>query len=108
MELEMKRTAKQSISCGNFVGGEAGLCPDGLRRKVNLPKRQDIIYAVFTKEGTPDSFRIKSPHKEYWYPKGRKFQCSTVEDYSGQLTVGAKWKLAAAYKQGLRYVHIEY
>ncbi len=104
MELKMKRRKSDGV----FVGGPAGLCPDGLRRKVNLPKGQDIVYAVFTKEGTPDSFCIEPPHAEFWYPMGRDRQCSTVEDYSGQLATGAMWKLAAAYKQGLRYVHIEY
>ena len=104
--MELKMTMNSWL--GNFVGGTAGLCPDGLRKKVNLPKGKDIIYAVFTQKGTPDSFRIKSPFYEYWYPKGRDCQCSTVEDYSGQLTSGAMWKLAAAYKKGLRYVHIEY
>ncbi len=78
------------------------LCAPSLRRKIDLPKDATKIYAVFSKtldeNLAADSFTIQPP---YGYR-------SRIREYRSNLTWRTEEILARKYRQGFRYVHIEY
>ncbi len=99
MELKLTRYEFN----GNFRGYGTYLCGATLRRKIVLPKNVKTIYGVFTKKSTEDSFTIVEPEAKYFGPSN-----SRIREWRGSLTYSTKATLARKYRQGYRYVHIEY
>lgn len=92
---------KMTSVCAGYRGGNppsAYLCGSALRRKLVLPTGIETIYAVFTKNRVPEAFAIKTEGG---------FQASLVE-FRGNLTFDTRSQLGRKYKQGYRFVHIEY
>ncbi|KKN76167.1 hypothetical protein LCGC14_0373620 [marine sediment metagenome] len=95
---------------GDFRGRSVFLCAPALRRKIDLPKGVQAIYAVFTKASpNEDSFTIHEPKMGGdWSCSGKNTQRSRIKEWGGQLSWRTEKVLARQYEQGYRYVNFDY
>ncbi len=111
MEIKLSK-GSGLFSTGSFIGNSPynshthiSLCSRAVRRVVDLPRRCDTVYAVFTKRKTvhvADSFTIVPQTGFGDVSLGR------VKESNASLLWGVRDTLGTAYDRGYRYVRFEY
>ncbi len=111
MEIKLTKDSRPFIT-GLFIGKSPypghvhiALCSSAMRRVVDLPRRCDTVYAVFTKRKTAheaNSFTIIPQTGFGDSSLGR------VKESNAYLLWGVRDTLGTAYDRGYRYVRFEY
>ena len=85
-----------------FSLGWTHLCRTALRTAVHLPADCIEFTVVFSKKDMPESFRIEKRH-----PRGMSYDRYGV-DQNFTFMCDARQEIERQYKQGMRYIRIEY
>lgn len=95
------------------------LCGSSVRQLLEIPTTVNTIHAVFTKRARVDSFTITKPTRMPavdaiffkmwwdWNDLSRSYY-SRLKETQANMFAEVMIRLAAEYKKGNRYVHIEY
>ena len=87
-----------------FVGGGFRLCADSVFRMMTVPNDTRKIVLVFSDKPMAEAFTITRPSTR----KGECLAKSHVKEFGGTLYYSTRVSLAVMYRQGYRYVRIEY
>ena len=108
-ELEIKRSLVFRYAEWKYRSC-AILCGRGVKAKVNIPDDVSTAYIVFTKRPTSQNWEIKHTilRMNWGFGRTTNEDCYRLIGFGGALMSKAEETIDRLYKQGYRYVHIEY